>query len=209
MRRAAVRALLGVAAALGLVACRSPIATSSDYIAPPVLTGSSQPQLQGCKLAITAIADARLDPTTIGNIGPRPVRGPADAPAWLASVLQSLARYGVDVSFPPPGAAPKAGLTASVTLVTLWVASVTVAKTGSIVIGVRYARDGAAVKQANYRGRESGPDWFGSSDETQAMIDDTAGQAVAAMAEDLGSLCAPPAQQPPSSSAAHDPAGGS
>jgi hypothetical protein len=205
MRRSTGRALLGVAAPLALFACTSPIATSSNYIAPPMSPWSgAAPRLEGCKLAITAIADARLDPTTIGMIGPRPVRGPADAPAWLASVLKSLTRYGVDVSFPPPGAAPKEGLTASVTLVTLWVASVTIAKTGSVVLSVRYARDGAVVKQANYRGRDSGPDWFGSSDEVQAMIDDTAGQAVKAMADDLSSLCAPAEQQPSSSSAVHD-----
>lgn len=166
---------------------------SSDYIAPPVLPGSGQPSLQGCKLAITAISDARLDPTTIGNFG-RPIRGPADAPAWLASVLKSLSRYGVDVSFPSPGAAPQDGLTASVTLVTLWVAPIITAKTGSVVIGVRYARGGAAVKQANYRGRESDLDWSAGSDEIQSMIDDTAAQAVQSMADDLATLCAPPAK---------------
>lgn len=186
-----MRNLAGVAALLTLCACTTPIATSSDYVAAPVSPWSGEaPRLEGCKLAITAIADERLDPSTIGMIGPRPVRGPADATAWLGTVLKSLSRYGVEVSFPPPGAAPKGALTASVALNTLWVASIVTSKTGSVVIGVRYARDGAALKQTNYRGRDAGLDWFGSSDEIQSMLDDAAGQAVTAMADDLVSLCA-------------------
>ena len=87
--------------------------------------------------------------------------------------------------------------TENLTLVTLWVAGVTTAKTGSMVIRVAYARDGAAVKQVDYRGRNSDPDWFGSSDEVQAMIDDAAGQIIQAMADDLPSLCAPASPQAP------------
>jgi len=39
--------------------------------------------------------------------------------------------------------------------------------------------------------RSSDVDWCGSSDEIQSMIDDAAGQVVAAMGDDLVSLCAP------------------
>ena len=90
---------------------------------------------------------------------------------------------------PPRDTASGDGLTASVTLLTLWVAGITSAKTGSMVISVRYARNGAVVKSANYRGTNSEPNWFNSSDEIQSMIDDAAEQVVRAMSVDLSSLC--------------------
>jgi hypothetical protein len=189
MRGASLRNLLGFAALLVLAACTSPIDVGKDYVAPSYSPASGDPSVQGCKLAIIDIGDSRLDPTTIGSMGARVVHGPTDARAWLGNVLKTLSRYGVDVSFPSPGAAPGGDLTASVTLVTLWVAPIATAKTGSVVIDVRYARDGAVVKRTNYRGTNSEPNWFNSSDEIQSMIDDTAEQVVTAMRDDLSSLC--------------------
>jgi hypothetical protein len=205
MRGSSLRSLPGIGALFVLAACASPIDLSTDYVGAPVSPWSGAPQIEGCKLAITEIADRRLDPTTIGLMGPRVVRGPTDAPAWLGNVLRSLSRYGVDVSFPPRDAAPGDDLTASVTLVTLWVAPITTAKTGSMVINVRYERHGAVVKDTNYRGTNSEPNWFNSSDEIQSMIDDAAAQVVKAMSGDLSSLCAHAEGQPPNPSETHDP----
>jgi uncharacterized lipoprotein YajG len=205
MRGEAIGNLLGLGALFVLAACTSPIDVSTDYVAAPLSPRSGEPHVLGCKLAIADIADSRLDPATIGSLGPRVVHGPTDARAWLGNVLKSLSRYGVDVSLPPRDAAAGDELTASVTLVALWVASVTSAKTGAVLISVRYERNGAVVKRTNYRGTNSEPDWFGSSDEIQSMIDDAAGQVVKAMSDDLRSLCAHAEPQPPNLPETHDP----
>ena len=146
------------------------------------------PELKDCKLAVAEIRDARADPTMIGFIGSRPVRGPADPRAWIGNVLAGLKAYGLDVAYPASEVSPT-GLVAKATLVPAWVSSVATAKTGSVVLKVRFSRGDAVLKEAYYRGAESSVDWWGSDAEIQGMIDDSLTQIVDAMSHDLASLC--------------------
>jgi hypothetical protein len=178
-----------VGAACALAACTTPVTTKSDY--PMALASHTEgvPPLQGCKLAITEISDLRSDPTTIGLMGGRVVYGPAEPRAWIEKVLAGLKAYGADVTFPPPGSTRPTDLVATASLVTAWVSGMATAKTSSVVVRIRYDKDGAMLKEASYRGAESEVNWFNSSDEIQAMIDAALTQILEAMSRDLVSLC--------------------
>lgn len=175
-----------------LGACSDPVNATSDYAPPRPSPAAIVPALKGCKLAVGEIKDARADPTMIGFIGPRPVRGPDNPQAWIGNVLVGLSAYGLDVEYPASDVRPTE-LVVNATLVTAWVSSVATAKTGSVVVKARFSRGDAVVKEANYRGAESSVDWWGSSSEIQGMIDAALTQIVDAMSHDLVSLCSPPA----------------
>jgi hypothetical protein len=179
-----------IAAAFAVAACTSPITASPQYAAADPPAPSAAPGPRGCRLQITEIVDSRLDPTTIGSVAGRVVHGPADTRAWIESALASLKSAGLAVSFATDAPPSPAGLTASVTLVTAWVSSAATSKNASIVLRVRYAANGALLKQANYRGSVSTVDWLGSASEVQGMVDDAMAQILAAMDADLRAICA-------------------
>jgi hypothetical protein len=181
---------LNFAVACALVACGSPVETSVNYSAQRGLTARTAERLLGCNLAVTEVSDLRRDPSTIGSIGGRVVHGPADPQAWMRNVLAGLGAYGATVSFPASAAAAPEELAISVTLMTAWVSGISTAKTSSVVVQVRYRRDGALLKDMRYRGAESDVNWFNSSDEIQAMIDDAMTQVLHTMSDDLVILCA-------------------
>jgi len=170
-------------------ACTDPVNATNDFAPPRPSSVAIAPELKGCKLAVGEIKDARADPATIGFIGARPVRGPGNPQAWIGNVLSSLKAYGLDVEYPASDVLPSE-LVAKATLVTAWVSSVATAKTGSVVVNVRFSRGDAIVKEANYRGAESSVDWWGSDAEIQGMIDDALTQIVEAISRDLATLCA-------------------
>jgi hypothetical protein len=175
-----------VASALILGACTEPIVTKSEY---PLSVAAGAPAAW-CKLSITDISDARLDPDTIGMIGARTVHGPSDTRTWVGSALAGLRTYGIAVSLPADGIGPSPqGLTASVSLTKAWVASFSTTKTGSVVLHVRYAINGTPVSETNYRGAISSVDWWGSTGEVQGMLDDCLTQILGDMNRDLSSLC--------------------
>jgi hypothetical protein len=173
-----------------VAACSDPLITRSDY-APPAVAGTpAATQLRDCRISIASILDARLDRETIGSIGPRPVRAPPDTRAWVRNVLVTLQDYGAQVSFDAAGQRQHDELSAAVELKRLWVTNVATSKAVGIVLVVRYERDGALIKEATYRGSVSGINWFGTSDELQATLDEAFGQIVTAMRGDLAALCA-------------------
>lgn len=172
--------------------CTTPIDIAEK--SPPAYTyaATTQPEadLRGCRLFVASISDSRLDPSTLGNLGPRVVHGPDDPKAWLKNALSSLERKGVTLSFADqPSSIAPGELSASLTLQTMWVASMATAKTGAVVIDAAYDRDGARLKDAHYRGAESDPNWFSSTDEVQGMIDSAMEQVLSQMTADLAILC--------------------
>ena len=171
-----------------LAACSDPVNATNDFALPRPSSAAIAPELKGCKLAVGEIKDARADPATIGFIGSRPVRGPGNPQAWIGNVLAGLSSYGLNVEYPASDV-PATELVAKATLMTAWVSSVATAKTGSVVINVRFSRGDAVVKDANYRGAVSSVDWWGSDSEIQGMIDDALTQIVDAVSHDLVSLC--------------------
>jgi hypothetical protein len=188
-RRSSVRLLAQLAVAC-LAACTDPVNATNDYAPPRPSSSTIVSKLKGCKIAVTEIKDSRADPTTIGFIGLRPVRGPGNPQAWIGNVLSGLNTYGLDVEYPASDA-PPTELVAKATLVTAWVSSIATAKTGSVVLNVRFSRGDTLVKEANYRGAESSVDWWGSDGEIQGMIDDAMTQILEAMSHDLVNLCSP------------------
>lgn len=174
-----------------LGACTAPVETTDSFTVPQLPRAPDATRLRGCKLAIIEIADLRQDPSVVGTLGPRVVHGPSDPQAWMRHVLTSMKAYGADISFPRHGAVAGGELAASVSLVTAWVSSISTAKTGSVVVNVRYERDGSLVKETRYRGGQSDVNWFNSSDEIQGLIDDLLAKIVDAMSQDLVSLCPP------------------
>ncbi|HWE73858.1 MAG TPA: hypothetical protein VG328_11910 [Stellaceae bacterium] len=182
--------LLALLGALLLGACTTPIdvgdSSTPGYPAARLPTS----ELQGCHLFVASVSDSRLDLSTIGNLGPRVVHGPADSKAWVENALASLEKKGATLSFADRHMSSAPGdLSVSLTLQTMWVAGMTTAKTGAVVIDAAYDRDGARLKDAHYRGAESEPNWFGSADEVQGMIDSAMEEVLSQMSADIGLLC--------------------
>jgi hypothetical protein len=177
-----------VLAAIGLLsACTSPVETSVGY---PAERRAVPPELRapaGCRLDVTEIADRRPDPSVMGRMAGRVVKAPGDPQAWIRNVVGSLNAYGIEVQF--TAAPPLSELRASVALRTAWVSSIATAKTGNVVLSVRYERGGGLVKEAAYRGSESDVNWNNSSGEIQGMVDATLDQIVDAMSRDVRDLC--------------------
>jgi hypothetical protein len=186
--------LLNIAGAIGIAACTSPVETSNLYLASR--SDHTVPELEGCKLAFTEISDRRRDPAVVGRIGPRVIHGPTDPVGWVRNVLTDLRDFGAQVSFPAAEPPSSGSLSASVTLLDVWVANTATTKTGNVLVQVRYSRDGVDLKEARYRGAESEVNWFNSEGEIQSMIDDALGQILSAMSADLTKLCAQPAESP-------------
>ena len=178
------------ALAVAVAGCTDPITAKPTYVAADRPESGAGPAASGCRLRVTQITDSRLDPTTIGSVAGRMVRGPADSRAWIESALASLKTGGIEMSFPADVSPSSAGLSASVTLVTAWVSSAATSKIASIVLNVRYAANGTALKQVNYRGSVSTLNWMSSDVEVQGMIDDAMAQILATMGTDLKAICA-------------------
>jgi hypothetical protein len=183
-------ALFALFAAFLASGCTTPINIGDRSAAAYAVPSQPTADLQGCHLFVASLSDARLDPSTIGSLNARVVHGPADPKAWLKNALGSLAKKGVAMSFAEQNTASAPGdLSVALTLQTMWVASMTTAKTGAIVIDAAYERDGAPLKSAHYRGAESDPNWFDSADEVQGMIDSAMDQVLSQMSADLAVLC--------------------
>jgi len=179
--------LIVAGAGVLVVGCTSPVQTSNGYTVTSAAPPQELAQAKGCKFVVSEISDLRRDPSVIGMLGPRVIRGPDDPSQWIHNVLEGLRSYGFDVSF--RSAEISHVLTASVAIENVWVSSMATAKTGNVTLLVRYARDEIPFKEVHYRGAESEVNWFNSSDEIQGMIDEALAQILEAMSHDLGDLC--------------------
>lgn len=170
-----------------LTACTSAVETSNGYQAEghPVRHEMLAPA--GCELDVTQITDSRPDPSVMGRLGPRIVKAPSNPQQWIRNLLAGLNVYGIEVQFAAPPSPPQ--LSAAVVLRTAWVSSIATAKTGNVVLSVRYERPGGLVKETLYRGAESDVNWNSSSDEIQGMIDSALDQIVDAIGRDVSELC--------------------
>jgi hypothetical protein len=184
---------LGLFALLGALligGCTTPINVGDNSGSVYATGGQATADLQGCHLFVASVSDSRLDPSTIGSLGPRVVHGPTDSKAWIENELASLEKKGATLSFADRHMSSAPGdLSVSLTLQTMWVAGMTSAKTGAVVIDAAYDRDGARLKDAHYRGAESEPNWFSSADEVQGMIDSAMEEVLSQMSADIGLLC--------------------
>lgn len=183
--------LVGVLLSVWTSSCASPVVISEIFV-----SSGNWPEIRTrpeCALRITEITDQRMDSSTFGMVAGRPVRAPADQQAWLRSVLLELAKHGIAVSFGTD--APAAGLSARVELKKAWVGGISTSKTSSVVIGLRYARGGAEIKAADYRGSVSSVDWAAGAEEIEDMLGEALDQTLIQIATDTAQLCGVP---PPS-----------
>lgn len=171
-----------------VVGC-APMTASTTYT-PRVAMSNAVPG-GSCTLRVVAIIDDRMDPTVLGNVGGRTVKGPPDPQAWLHSVIGGLRSSGIAVQFGDAENA-SADLSARAELKTAWVSSATTAKIASVVLNLKYFRSGSMIKSADYRGSISTPNWASGRQEIQSMIDRAFDQALSQAAADTLAACSAP-----------------
>jgi hypothetical protein len=182
-----ISTLVGVCLMLGPAGC-APMTASTAYT-PHVARSNAVPRVS-CTLRVVDVIDDRMDPTVLGNVGGRTVKGPPDAQAWLHSVIGGLRNTGIEVKFGDADAASaSADLSAKAELKTAWVSSAATAKIASVVLNLQYFRSGSMIKSADYRGSISTPNWSSGEYEIQSMIDRAFDQALSQAAADTLAAC--------------------
>jgi hypothetical protein len=175
---------------LALAGCQ-PMTASTQYT--PHVIAAKTVSAAPCALRVAEIVDERMDPSVLGSVGGRTVKGPKDSQAWLHSVLSGLGGSGIRVSFNEPDGQGSGDLSAGVELKTAWVSSETTSKVASVVLRFHYFRAGAPLKSAEYRGSIASPNWSSAEGEIQGMIDRAFDKALAQAARDVLAQCAAPA----------------
>lgn len=173
-------------------------------------------RVAGCEVTIAGLTDNRRAPETIGMAGLRSIAAPADREAWFRSVVETGLRVrGFTPTFAPapvetpapqaaaeaitteiaaadsvaPAAAPGPDvLTIRVRLQSVWLASLGMNKTGSVVLHMSAAH-GAQSHEDYYRGEYVSPNWANGRGEFNEHLDRTFAEALNAMARDLAPMC--------------------
>lgn len=169
-----------------VVAGCAPMTASTAYT--PGVAMSHVAARVTCTLRVVRIIDDRMDPTVLGSVGGRTVKGPPDPQAWLHSVIGGLRNAGIAVEFGDPETT-SADLSANAELKTAWVSSAATAKIASVVLNLQFFRSGATIKSADYRGSISAPNWSSGQHEIQSMIDRAFDQALSQAAADTLAVC--------------------
>ncbi|HEX4302352.1 MAG TPA: hypothetical protein VHZ78_06135 [Rhizomicrobium sp.] len=188
-RRRLARAAIALAAIALLSACanRPPVDLSAQFtppsghwLAPPPAT----PARPVCRVALSGLHDQRVDPNAMGDIGGRMVHA-ADAPGWVRSGLQSLSR---DPRIAVVDGA--ADLTLDVDIVKAYSLSITMEKSITVVLRVRFAHGGSAPDEQVFRGVDTATNWVSGADETQIGFDDALRQIIEALDAQIVARCA-------------------
>jgi hypothetical protein len=169
-----------------VVAGCAPMTASTAYT--PRVAMSKTVAHVSCTLHVVNVIDDRMDPSVLGNVGGRTVKGPSDPQAWLHSVIGGLRNTGIAVEFGEADTT-SAALSAKAELKTAWVSSAATAKIASVVLNLQYFRSGSLIKSADYRGSISTPNWSSGQQEIQSMIDRAFDQALSQAAADTLAAC--------------------
>jgi hypothetical protein len=169
-----------------VVAGCAPMTASTAYT--PRVAMSKTVAHVSCTLRVVNVIDDRMDPTVLGNVGGRTVKGPPDPQAWLHSVIGGLRNTGIEVQFGEADTT-SAELSAKAELKTAWVSSAATAKIASVVLNLQYFRSGSMIKSADYRGSISTLNWSSGQQEIQSMIDRAFDQALSQAAADTLAAC--------------------
>jgi hypothetical protein len=180
-----ISTLAGVCLMLVVAGC-APMTASTAYT--PRVAMSNAVARASCTLRVVKVIDDRMDPTVLGNVGGRTVKGPPDPQAWLHSVIGGLRNTGIAVEF-GDAETTSADLSAKAELKTAWVSSAATAKIASVVLNLQYFRSGSMIKSADYRGSISTPNWSSGQQEIQSMIDRAFDQALSQAAADTLAVC--------------------
>lgn len=169
-----------------------------------------------CAVTIAGLTDSRRAPETIGIVpGFRSISAPADREAWFRSVVETGLRargftptvalapeptrppevaaeaVATDAAAAAEAVAPAPGpneLTVRVRLQSVWLASMGMNKTGSVVLHMSAAH-GAQSHDGYYRGEYVSPNWANGRGEFNEHLDRTFAEALNAMANDLAPMC--------------------
>jgi hypothetical protein len=181
----------------------SPLLMDAHYVERERDAGAAR---SGCAVTIAGLTDTRRSPETVGIItGVRAIHAPADREAWFRSVIETgLQARGFTPTFAPAPAEPVAAesteagltepaagpdvLTLRINLRSVWLASLGMNKTGSVVLQMSAAR-GAQNHQGYYRGEHISPNWANGRGEFNEHLDRTFAEALDAMAADLRPMC--------------------
>ncbi len=142
-----------------------------------------------CKVTFTGLADARRDPVSVGTLGNRAIRSPADTQAWMRAVLGGLPRRGVAPQFVAPDAPAPDGPAAKFTLRMVWVDYVAVDLSANVVVSVDATADNGRTLHQTYRGRVARMNWASTTSEIQSAVNTAFADVLDKMAPDLKSLC--------------------
>jgi hypothetical protein len=180
-----ISTLAGVCLTLLVAGC-APMMASTTYT-PRVETSNAVARVS-CTLRVVKVIDDRMDPTVLGIVGGRTVKGPTDSQAWLHSVIGGLRSSGIAVEF-GDAETTSADLSAKAELKMAWVSSAATTKIASVVLNLQYFRSGSMIKSADYRGSISTPNWSSGKHEIQSMIDRAFDQALSQAAADTLAAC--------------------
>ncbi|WP_395644800.1 hypothetical protein [Terricaulis sp.] len=208
----------GLRAGLFALALVAPGLAAADPLAPLLMDPAyaeraEVARLPGCQVVIAGLTDTRRAPETIGVVpGFRSISAPADRDAWFRSVIETgLRERGFTPSFAPaePPAPPAADgavateiaatetaapapgpavLTIRVGLHSVWLSTLGMNKTGSVVLHMSAAR-GDQSHEDYYRGEYLSPNWAGGRGEFNEHLDRTFAEALNSMAADLAPMC--------------------
>lgn len=178
-----------VCSALALAGCvdTTPVTLRSQFWPSTVTVRRVEPV--ACTLRVVQIVDSRLDPSVLGQVGPREVLIPHHEQEWLRSIVGALGTLGIAVRFGPASNDPAPHIEARVTLERAWVESIASAEAASVVLTVEYLRHGVPMKSADYRGSADQLDWDDGSEPIQNMMDAVLTQVLVQMAGDFRALC--------------------
>jgi hypothetical protein len=143
-----------------------------------------------CHISIRELRDLRSDPSVLGVVLGRAVRGPADAATWLHNVIAGLGSRGFRVTFDGVDEpADTRGVQLVVELRTTWVTTTASNKTANIVLRTTATTTDGAPTERNVRGSRSTINWSASDDELRTLVDEAFGVALDELAAMLGPLC--------------------
>lgn len=187
LAEAAVLLLLSAACA------KDPIALSTQYTPPRAWPAKPYRHAKGggdCHIHLGDVRDVRADAQAMGSLGLRQVHA-ADSAAWIRSGLESLNRdYRITVV--DKLAAGDPGIDLNVELVKSYIETITTVKSASVVLRVRYRRQGVALDEQYYRGVETGTNWANGIDETQSAFDSALAEILLAIDRDVITRCKAP-----------------
>lgn len=166
-------------------------------------------RVAGCAVTVAELIDTRRAPQTIGIIPAyQAIEAAPDRAAWFHSVVETgLRARGFTPTFAAPSeaaapvatdasvseavAAPAPGpnvLTVRIRLQSVWLASMGMNKSGSVVLRMSAAH-GAQSREGHYRGELVAANWAGTRSEFAEHLDRTMAEALDALAADLAPLC--------------------
>ena len=138
-----------------------------------------------CRLRIASVRDTRVDPGSVGSMGPVAVHF-ADTAGWIGSALNSLAR---DPAIRIVTDYSQADLVLDVEIVKAYISTITTEKTAKVVLHVRTSGRGVTARDDYYSGSDMSLNWVGGRAETEGALNDALTNAVRQIDRDVVTWC--------------------